>query len=66
MMFRLGQEVKRETPKFFFQGHVIGLYCLDDGRFGCVVQNGTNIFMGLEEELQNAEPVPSTLSKPVS
>ena len=66
MKFRRGQLVKRESRQFFFQGEVIGFYILKDGRQGYVLQNGTNTFMGLEEDLQNAEPVSETSSEPVS
>lgn len=66
MKFQRGQLVKRETGNFFFRGRIIGFYMLDDGRKGYVLQNGFNTFMGLEEELQNAEPISSTSSKSVS
>lgn len=55
MKFKRGQRVKRESRQFFFQGRVIGFYWLEDGRPGVVLQNGTNTFMGLEEDLQDGE-----------
>jgi hypothetical protein len=64
MKFQRGQLVKRDTGKFFFQGEIIGFYWLADRRFGYVLQNGTNVFMALEEDLEDAEPKSSEESLP--